>query len=123
MLPSLKSKRRKPAQRRRPQNSPEAERPESPSEDETERALGYNDLIGKEVGFTALHLLRETVTHAAERLLKYGSDLDQPTAGDGTTPMLLATINGNFDLALLLLNKELIRTRQRRTVPQPVHCA
>ena len=86
--------------------SPEAERPESPSEDETERALGYNDLIGKEGGFTALHFAaRDGFIHAAERLLKYGSDLDQPTAGDGTTPMLLATINGNFDLALLLLNK------------------
>ncbi len=86
--------------------SPEAERPESPSEDETERALGYNDLIGKEGGFTALHFAaRDGFIHAAELLLNYGSDLDQPTAGDGTTPMLLATINGNFDLALLLLNK------------------
>ena len=87
-------------------NSSEVESPESPSEDENERALGYNDLIGKEGGFTALHFAaRDGFIHAAERLLKYGSDLDQPTAGDGTTPMLLATINGNFDLALLLLNK------------------
>lgn len=82
----------------------EPEQPESPSEDE--RALGYTDLIGKEGGFTALHFAaRDGFIDAAERLLEFGSELDQPTAGDGTTPMLLATINGNFDLALRLLNK------------------
>ena len=42
---------------------------------------------------------------AAMLLLEQGAELDQPTAGDGTTPMLMATINGNFDLAVHLLSE------------------
>ena len=75
---------------------------EKPAEEE--RPLGYNDLIGKEGGFTALHFAaRDGLLEAAQLLLAHGSELDQPTAGDGTTPMLMATINGHFDLAMHLL--------------------
>jgi uncharacterized protein len=71
---------------------------------EEERALGYNDLVGLEGGFTALHFAaRDGHVEAARLLLEFGADLDQGTAGDGTTPLLMATINGNFDLAMEFL--------------------
>lgn len=77
---------------------------EEPAEEE--RPLGYTDLVGKEGGFTALHFAaRDGLIDAAILLLEHGAELDQPTAGDGTTPMLMATINGNFDLAVHLLNE------------------
>ena len=69
-----------------------------------ESALGYNDLVGIEGGFTALHFAsRDGRVEAADLLLEYGAELDQPTAGDATTPLLMATINGNFDLAMNFL--------------------
>jgi ankyrin repeat protein len=75
-------------------------------EEEEERPLGYDDLVGKEGGFTALHFAsRDGFMAAAELLLDAGADIDQPTAGDGTTPLLMATINGNFDLAMRLLER------------------
>ncbi|MGB1841623.1 MAG: ankyrin repeat domain-containing protein [Longimicrobiales bacterium] len=80
------------------------ERPAPPAEEE--RPLGYTDLVGKEGGFTALHFAaRDGFRQAAELLLAHGAELDQPTAGDGTTPMLMATINGHFDLAMHFLSE------------------
>jgi ankyrin repeat protein len=40
---------------------------------------------------------------AARLLLEAGTDIDQVTEGDHSTPLLVAVINGNFDLALMLL--------------------
>ena len=82
----------------------EDESPEDEEPEEEERPLGYNDLVGREGGFAALHFAsRDGFADAARLLLEYGAPLDQPTAGDGTTPMLMATINGNFDLAMHFL--------------------
>jgi len=85
----------------------EDERPERPAPTaEEERPLGYTDLVGKEGGFTPLHFAaRDGFREAAELLLAHGAELDQPTAGDGTTPMLMATINGHFDLAMHFLSE------------------
>ena len=87
------------------EEEPEDSEPEEPAEpEEEERALGYTDLVGKEGGFAALHFAaRDGLSEAAKLLLAHGAELDQPTAGDGTTPMLMATINGNFDLAMHFL--------------------
>ena len=38
-------------------------------------------------------------------LLDGSADIDQVTAGDRTSPMLMATMNGYFDLALILLDR------------------
>ncbi len=88
----------------------EEEAAEEASEDETEepaeeeRPLGYNDLVGLEGGFTALHFAaRDGRAEVARRLLERGAELDQPTA-DGTTPLLMAVINGQFDLAMEFLD-------------------
>ncbi|MBT8487875.1 MAG: ankyrin repeat domain-containing protein [Gemmatimonadetes bacterium] len=84
----------------------ESEESESEEEEEEERPLGYNDLVGREGGFAAIHFAsRDGHVAAAKLLLEHGAPLDQPTAGDGTTPMLMATINGNFDLAMHFLDE------------------
>jgi ankyrin repeat protein len=71
-----------------------------------ERALTYGDLVGNKGGLTALHFaVREGNVDAVMALLKAGADVNQVTAGDHTSPLLLASINGHFDLAKTLLEK------------------
>ena len=66
--------------------------------------LSYGELVGGHGGLTALlHAAREGHTETALVLLEAGADLDQVSAGDGTSPMLMATINGHFDLAMRFL--------------------
>ena len=38
-------------------------------------------------------------------LLDAGADVDDRTRGDHSTPMLVAIINGNYDLAMMLLER------------------
>lgn len=91
----------RPGQERPGPQQPAEERQTPEEEEQEEIVLGYNDLVGKEGGFAALHFAsRDGLVAAAHLLLEYGAELDQPTAGDGTTPLLMATINGNFDLAM-----------------------
>jgi uncharacterized protein len=60
--------------------------------------------IGKQGGFTALHYAaRDGFAAAALALLDAGLNVNVPTAGDRSTPMVVATINGHYDLALTLL--------------------
>jgi ankyrin repeat protein len=81
----------------------EAEDEGEETEETPERALSYNDLVGLEGGFTALHYAsRDGYVEAAHLLLARGGDINQGTA-DGTSPLLMATINGNFDLAMSFL--------------------
>ena len=42
---------------------------------------------------------------AARALLEAGTDINQVSEGDHTSPILMATINGHFDLALRLLER------------------
>src|SRR5262249_23298702 len=44
-------------------------------------------------------------TDAVQALLDAGADVNQPGAGDATTPLIMAIINGHFDLARLLLDR------------------
>ena len=60
--------------------------------------------IGRQGGFTALHYAaREGFADAARLLLDAGTDVNLPSDGDRSTPMLVAIINGHFDLAMALL--------------------
>ena len=62
-------------------------------------------LIGRTGALTALlHAAREGHIEAATALLDGGADLDQVSA-DGTSPLLMATLNGQFDLALVLIER------------------
>ena len=62
-------------------------------------------LVGRTGALTALlHAAREGHIEAATALLEGGADLDQVSA-DGTSPLLMATLNGQFDLALVLVER------------------
>ena len=66
----------------------------------------YNELIGTQGGHTALILAaRGGYADAAKMLVAAGADVNQMSAGDKTSPMLIATINGHFDLAKWLLDQ------------------
>lgn len=57
-------------------------------------------------GLTALHhAVRQGYVETAAALIDGGANIDQGTAGDGSSPLLVATINGQFDAAMLLLEK------------------
>jgi uncharacterized protein len=77
----------------RPDSAARAERPQS-----------YGDLVGNKGGLTALHFaVRQGHQETADVLLKAGADVNQVTTGDHTSALLMATINGQFDLAMQLL--------------------
>ena len=68
--------------------------------------VGYADLVGTHGGLTALLLaVRDGKREAALALLDVGADINQVSAGDRTSPLLMATINGHFDLAATLLER------------------
>jgi ankyrin repeat protein len=60
--------------------------------------------IGKQGGLTALHYaVRDGFPDAAIMLLDAGMDINRPSGGDRSSPMLVAIINGQYDLAMTLL--------------------
>jgi len=62
--------------------------------------------IGRQGGFTALHYaVRDGYAEAAVVLLDAGVDINRPTDGDRSSPMVVAAINGQYDLAMTLLAK------------------
>ncbi len=76
--------------------------PAEPSD--TIRPLSYTDLVGKQGGMTALHYAaRDGQVDAVRRLLDAGADINRVTDGDQSSPLLVAVINGHFDLAMKLL--------------------
>ena len=85
-----------PAAARRPRGGDDAGNEPEP--------LGYAELVGAQGGLAAIHLAaREGFTATVFALLDEGADIDQPSASDHTTPLLIATINGDFDLAMQLV--------------------
>ena len=68
--------------------------------------LSYADLVGGHGGLTALiHAAREGHAESVAALLDGGADIDQVSAGDHTSPILSAFINGHFDLGLELMER------------------
>ena len=68
------------------------------------RGYRYNELIGAQGGLTALHFAaRQGSAAAAKALVEGGADVNLPSPGDQATPLLVALINGHFDLAAMLL--------------------
>ncbi len=106
-----------PSRTRRSQSSraSAAASPRGPSRDEINAQqrdrrpssrYSHAQLVGGYGGLTALHLaVRDGNASAVGALLDGGADIDQRTEGDGTTPLLLATINGHFDLAMELFER------------------
>ena len=71
------------------------------------RPLSYAQLVGAWGGLTPLlHAVRQGHAETVDALLQGGAEINQPSAGDGTTPLLMAAINGQFDLALELIERD-----------------
>jgi ankyrin repeat protein len=69
------------------------------------RPYNYNELIDKHGGLAALHFAaRQGARASAEALVKAGANINQRGAGDHVTPILVAAINGHFDLVSYLLD-------------------
>ncbi len=63
-----------------------------------------NQLVGSWGGLTALlHAVRQGHKESTLALLEGGADINQVSGGDSTSPLLMAAINGQFDLAITLL--------------------
>lgn len=74
--------------------------------DRRNRGPSYGDLVGNKGGNTALLIaVRDGQLAAVNALLMAGAKINHPSAGDSTTPLLMATINGRFDLAKTLLER------------------
>jgi ankyrin repeat protein len=67
---------------------------------------GYEGTVGGMGGLTALlHATRQGNIAAALALVDGGADINEPSSTDSTTPLLMASINGQFDLAKELLKR------------------
>ena len=67
--------------------------------------LNFAALVGTHGGLSAIHLAaREGHGEVVETLIEGGVDINLPSAADGSTPMLVAAINGYFDLVDRLLD-------------------
>jgi len=65
-----------------------------------------NPPVASKGGLTALlHAARQGYIEAAQALLDGGATIDQVSAGEATTPLLVAVINGQFDMAMVLIKK------------------
>ena len=65
----------------------------------------YETLVGKTGGMTALlHAVRAGRIEVVEALLDGGADIDH-VGGDGSSPLVLALLNGRFDLAMVLIGR------------------
>ncbi len=70
------------------------------------QVAGFEGMVGGMGGMTALHhAVRQGNAEAAISLLDGGADINQVTAIDSTSPLLLAAINGHFDLAMQLVKR------------------
>jgi ankyrin repeat protein len=84
---------------------PQAPRGPGPDVPGITRPFNYNELIGKHGGLAALHFAaRQGAIATADALLKAGANVNQRGAGDQTSPVLVAAINGHFDLVNFLLD-------------------
>jgi uncharacterized protein len=76
----------------------------SDSTRQAERSISYGELVGNKGGLTPLlFAARQGNTAAVMALLEAGAKINQVSEGDHTSPLLMATINGHFDLAKTLL--------------------
>ncbi len=65
---------------------------------------GYTELLGAQGGLTALLLaVREGHAATVRALVTGGADVNQVSGGDHTSPLLMASINGQYDAAMQLV--------------------
>ena len=74
--------------------------------EEEEEDAATRPTIDSKGGLTALlHAARQGHIGAVTALLDGGADINQVSAGDGTSPLLMATVNAQFDLTMLLVER------------------
>jgi len=70
------------------------------------QVAGYASSVGSMGGMTALHhAARQGNLAAVVALLDGGANINEPSAADSTTPLLLSTINGQFDVSMKLIER------------------
>jgi ankyrin repeat protein len=71
-----------------------------------DRQYAYPELVAYQGGLSALHMAaRQGSVESVRALLDGGANVNEPSAGDHITPIIIATLNGQFDLAKFLLDK------------------
>jgi uncharacterized protein len=71
----------------------------------SERRYTFTEEVGGWGGLTALHFAaRQGELETVKALLAAGADLNARSSGNETTPLLIATLNGHFDVAKHLLD-------------------
>jgi len=71
-----------------------------------DRQYQLNELVSAQGGLTPLlFAVRQGHMESVVALVQAGADVNQVCAGDKTSPLLMATINGHFDVAKYLLDK------------------
>ena len=108
-----------PARRQNP-----AQAPQRPLVGGVDRPYIYNELVGATGGLASLHFAaRQGYAEAAGALLAAGADVNQVTAGDRTSPLLIAIINGHFDLAEMFISHGADVTRASAGGVTPLYAA
>ena len=70
------------------------------------RQFRFAELVSAQGGLHAIAVRRASgLCRSAGSLLDAGVDVNQVSAGDKTSPLLMATINGHFDLGIELLKR------------------
>lgn len=68
--------------------------------------FGLEATVGTMGGLTALHhAVRQGNVASALALIDGGADINAPMLSDSTTPLLLAAVNGQYDMAMALVKK------------------
>jgi ankyrin repeat protein len=71
-----------------------------------DRQYQLNELVAAQGGLTPLlFAVRQGYTDSVRALLDAGADINQVSAGDRTSPLLMAIVNGQFDIAMDLLQR------------------
>ena len=69
------------------------------------RPYTFSELIGQQGGLTALHFAaRQGAMQTVQTLVELGANVNAVSPADHTSPLLIATINGQFDIARFLLD-------------------
>ncbi|MCC7125484.1 MAG: ankyrin repeat domain-containing protein [Acidobacteria bacterium] len=68
------------------------------------RGYRYNELIGKQGGLSPLHFaIRQGSLASVKTMIENRADVNQRVLADGTPALVLAIINGHYDMAMYLL--------------------
>lgn len=92
--------------RRQQQNAQPQTGPKPPDVPGATRQYRYNELVGTSGGFSALHFAaRQGHEEVVKALVEAGADVNQRNPGDESTALVVATINGHFDIGKYLLDR------------------